>query len=152
MTHVLLMLCGHVQDKDLHMSHSLKELYLNFFFPYESTYPQECISACIGDHGSHGAYVSYAKRTLSPGGTLCCARLGLALMVELVLLKVRTTTSASHLLQTCTLVFCLWLEWRFFSRWRLVALGWVTYSIVRPHISIHEFLQMLPIHLTFRTA
>lgn len=38
--------------------------------------PRNASQPASGDHGSHGAYVSYAKRTLSPGGTLCCARLG----------------------------------------------------------------------------
>lgn len=73
MSHVLLMLCEHVQDKDLYMSHNMKSyIWKHFFFsPYESPYPQECILACIGDHDSHGTPMSYAKSTSSPGMTLC---------------------------------------------------------------------------------
>lgn len=148
MSHVLLMLCGHVQDKDLHMSHSTKSyIWKFFFFPYESPYPQGCISACTGDHDSCGMSVSYAKRAFSPGMTSC-----------------KTWTSSdgcvsfsycqyNHISFTPTpnsLLFFFLLEWGFLVE--PVALGWATYSMVWPHISIQEFPQMLSIHLAFRTA
>lgn len=152
MTHVLLMLCGHVQDKDLHMSHSLKELYLNFFFPIWKDVPP-------------GMHLSLHRRSRFPWRVRVVCKKNLVSRWDLVLCKTWTSSDGcvgssdsqdNHISFTPApnLHFrpLLMAGMKVSSRRRLVDLGWVTYSIVWPHISIHEFLQMLPIHLAFRTA
>lgn len=114
MTHVLLMLCGHVQDKDLHMSHSWKELYLNFFY----FFPYECMHVPPGMHlGLHRrSRFPWRLRVVCKENLVShlgpCARLGPALMVVFG----SSDCQDKHISFTPppNLVLCLWLKWRVF--------------------------------------
>lgn len=151
MSHVLLMLCGHVQDKDLYTSHNMKSYIWKYFFSLHMK------------ARTPGMYPGLHWRSWFPwyAHVVCKERLfsrydlvqdldQLSWLCWFFLLSVQP-----HQLYTYskpTFLLLLLAGMKVFSRHGPVALQWATYPIVWPHISIHEFSQMLPIHLAFRTG